>query len=66
MDTTAAQNSLNIAEAQYKTGFVTFINVLQAENTLLNAQDQLAQSDAQVLSDLISIYKALGGGWTET
>jgi len=60
---TSAQNSLNIAEAQYRTGFVTYINVLQAETTLLNARDQLTQSDAQVLSDLIAIYKALGGGW---
>ncbi len=60
----AAANSLKIAQDQYKTGLVTFINVLQAENTLLNSRDQLAQSDAQVLSDLVSVYKALGGGWT--
>jgi multidrug efflux system outer membrane protein len=60
----AAANSLKIAQDQYKTGLVTFINVLQAENTLLNARDQLAQSDAQALSDLVSVYKALGGGWT--
>jgi len=60
---TSAQNSLTIAEAQYRTGFVTYINVLQAETSLLNARDQLTQSDAQVLSDLIAIYKALGGGW---
>jgi NodT family efflux transporter outer membrane factor (OMF) lipoprotein len=61
---TSAQNSLNIAEAQYRTGFVTYINVLQADDSLLNAQDQLTQSDAQLLSDLIALYKALGGGWT--
>lgn len=61
---TSAQNQLKIAEAQYQTGFVTFINVLQAQNALLNAQDELAQSDAQVLSDLVSVYKALGGGWS--
>ena len=60
----AAANSLTIAEDQYRTGLVTFINVLQAQNTLLNSRDQLAQSDAQALSDLVSVYKALGGGWT--
>ena len=60
----SAQNSLNIAKAQYRTGFVTYINVLQADNSLLNAQDQLTQSNAQLLSDLIALYKALGGGWT--
>jgi NodT family efflux transporter outer membrane factor (OMF) lipoprotein len=60
---TAAQGSLKIAQDQYRTGFVTFINVLTAENTLLNAEDQLTQSDAQVATDLVAIYKALGGGW---
>ena len=48
---------------QYKTGFVTFINVLQAENSLLNARPA-GPVRRQVLSDPISIYKALGGGWT--
>jgi multidrug efflux system outer membrane protein len=59
----AARNSLTIAQDQYRTGFVTFINVLNAENTVLNAEDQLTQSDAQVATDLVAIYKALGGGW---
>ena len=63
---TAAQGSLSIAQDQYRTGFVTFINVYQAQITLFNAQDQLTQSDGQIATDLVSIYKALGGGWTET
>ncbi|HEX4183291.1 MAG TPA: efflux transporter outer membrane subunit [Caulobacteraceae bacterium] len=60
----AAQNSLVIAQDQYRVGLVSFINVLQSENALLNSQDQLTQSDAQVVSDLVSLYKALGGGWS--
>lgn len=59
----SAKNSLKIAQDQYRTGFVTFINVLSAENAVLNAEDQLTQSNAQVATDLVSIYKALGGGW---
>jgi NodT family efflux transporter outer membrane factor (OMF) lipoprotein len=59
----AAQNSLAIAQDQYRTGLVTFVNVLQAENALLSSRDQLTQSDAQSLSDLVSLYKALGGGY---
>jgi len=59
----AATSSLAIAQDQYGTGFVTYINVLQAQNALLNSQDQLVQSDGQVLTDLVSVYKALGGGW---
>jgi NodT family efflux transporter outer membrane factor (OMF) lipoprotein len=60
----AARSSLAIAQDQYRAGLANFINVLQAENSLLNSQDQLIQSDALVLSDLVSLYKALGGGWT--
>jgi NodT family efflux transporter outer membrane factor (OMF) lipoprotein len=59
----AAKGSLQIAQDQYRTGFVPFINVYQSENALLNAEDQLTQSDAAVASDLVSVYKALGGGW---
>jgi NodT family efflux transporter outer membrane factor (OMF) lipoprotein len=61
----AARRSERIAQDQYHAGFVTFINVLHAENAVLNTQDQLTQSDAQALSDLVAVYKALGGGWTE-
>jgi NodT family efflux transporter outer membrane factor (OMF) lipoprotein len=60
----ASANSLTIAEDQYRVGTVTFINVLNAENALLQTRDQLTQSDAQTLSDLVSLYKALGGGWS--
>jgi outer membrane protein, multidrug efflux system len=59
----AAKGSLQIAQDQYRTGFVPFINVYQSENALLNAEDQLTQSDAAVASDLVSVYKAPGGGW---
>ena len=61
----AAKGSLKIAQDQYTTGFVPFINVYQSENALLNAEDQLTQSDAAVASDLVSVYKALGGGWRQ-
>jgi outer membrane protein TolC len=38
--------------------------VLDTQQSLLSAQDQLAVSQAKVTSNLISLYKALGGGWT--
>jgi len=61
---TASKASLVIAEDQYRTGLVTFINVLQAENAELNAEDQLTQADALAVTDLVAVYKALGGGWS--
>jgi NodT family efflux transporter outer membrane factor (OMF) lipoprotein len=61
---TAARNTLLIARDQYATGLVTYVNVLQADDAVLNGENQLAGSDALVLSDLVSVYKALGGGWS--
>jgi NodT family efflux transporter outer membrane factor (OMF) lipoprotein len=62
---TAASSSLHIAEEQYKVGLVTFINVLTASSTLLNTRDQVAQSRQILAQDLVSVYKALGGGWSD-
>jgi NodT family efflux transporter outer membrane factor (OMF) lipoprotein len=60
---TAAASSLHISQEQYKAGLVTFINVLTASSALLNEQDQVAQSEQALAQDLVSVYKALGGGW---
>jgi NodT family efflux transporter outer membrane factor (OMF) lipoprotein len=62
--TQSAERNLQIAQDQYSAGTVTFINVLQAENALLNSRDQLVQSNSSALSDLVAVYKALGGGWS--
>jgi multidrug efflux system outer membrane protein len=59
----AADNSLLIARQQYSVGLVTFLNVLSAQETLLTARNQLAQDQGQLATDLVSLYKALGGGW---
>ncbi len=60
----ASANSLMIARQQFEVGLVTFINVLQAEQTDLNARNGLVQDEGQLAVDLTSLYKALGGGWT--
>jgi outer membrane protein TolC len=60
----AARSSLVIAQDQYRTGFVTFVNVLEAQYALLGAEDQLTLSQALVLTDVVAAYKALGGGWS--
>lgn len=60
----AAQRAVKMARNQYQAGLTDFQNVLDAERSLLSFQDQLAVSEAQVTSNLIRLYKALGGGWT--
>ena len=62
--TDAAQQAAGLARNQYASGLIDFQSVLDAERSLLTFQDQLAQSRGQVMLDLISLYKALGGGWT--
>lgn len=62
--TQAAQRAAMLARDQYASGLIDFQTVLDAERSVLTAQDQLAQSKGQVISNLISLYKALGGGWT--
>jgi NodT family efflux transporter outer membrane factor (OMF) lipoprotein len=47
----------------YTQGLTDFLNVIVAEQSLLSSQDALAQSNLAIATDLISLYKALGGGW---
>jgi NodT family efflux transporter outer membrane factor (OMF) lipoprotein len=60
----AAERAVALAEAQYGAGMVDFRTVLDAQRSLLSFQDQLAQSDGSVTTNLVRLYKALGGGWT--
>jgi NodT family efflux transporter outer membrane factor (OMF) lipoprotein len=59
----AAQSAAALAASQYAAGLTDFQSVLDTQRSLLTLQDQLAQSDAAVASNLARLYKALGGGW---
>jgi NodT family efflux transporter outer membrane factor (OMF) lipoprotein len=59
----SSQESLRLANQLYANGLADFINVLDAERSLYQAQDALVQSDRTVSTDVIVLYKSLGGGW---
>jgi NodT family efflux transporter outer membrane factor (OMF) lipoprotein len=59
----AANRSAEVALLKYEAGLSDFLAVLVAQRSLLSAQDQLAKSRGVVTSNLIKLYKALGGGW---
>jgi len=59
----SSQESLRLANQLYANGLANFINVLDAERSLYQAQDALVQSDKTVTTDVIALYKSLGGGW---
>ena len=62
--TQAAQKAVELAQNKYQAGLADFSNVLDAQRSLLSFQDQMTQSNGTVTSNLIRLYKALGGGWT--
>ena len=61
--TNAANRAVLLARDQYQAGLVDFNNVLIAQRSLLSFQNELAQSEGAVVSNLVRLYKALGGGW---
>jgi len=61
--TDAARQADLLARDRYQAGLVDFSNVLIAQLSLLSFQDELAQSEGSVTSNVVRLYKALGGGW---
>lgn len=59
----ADAEAVTLANERYRRGLTNFLDVLTSENNLYSAQISLNQSEANLLTDLISLYKALGGGW---
>lgn len=53
-------------EAQLAAGLISQLEVFETERSLLAAQLELLLSHQQVLSDTVTLYKALGGGWVAT
>jgi len=61
---TAASQAVELVTTLYRTGLTNFQNVLDTERSLFERQDELAQSRGQVTQNLITVYRALGGGWS--
>ena len=59
----ASNQAAFFARKKFEVGSSDFLTVLDAERSQLNVSAQLAQSDMQVLLNLVAVYKALGGGW---
>ena len=59
----AAQQSADLAMVQYREGAVDFQRVLDAQRSLLEEQITLTETRSSIATNLIALYKALGGGW---
>lgn len=60
-----AQRAVGSVEARWRSGLTDFGDVLAARQSVISAEDQVAQSDSLLRRDLLSLYKALGGGWED-
>jgi NodT family efflux transporter outer membrane factor (OMF) lipoprotein len=60
------QRALDVAQQRYKAGAVDYLNVLNVQRQLLDGESNLEQSKATAAANLITLCKALGGGWEST
>lgn len=61
----AAKEAFQITQLQYRQGTTDLLNVLQAQQQLFGAEDQLAQTIQASRQASVHLYEALGGGWVE-
>ncbi|HYY25265.1 MAG TPA: efflux transporter outer membrane subunit [Candidatus Udaeobacter sp.] len=59
----ANRRAVEMSNELYTRGLVDFLNVLENQRALYASENDLAQSEAAMASNLVSLYKALGGGW---
>ena len=62
----SAESTWALARNQYDHGLTSFIQVLDAERTVLSDRQALVQADVQIVNDIVTLYRALGGGWEKT
>jgi multidrug efflux system outer membrane protein len=62
----ANQRAVELATTLYTEGQTDFLNVLAPQQSLLSSEDAVAQSTQTLSTNLAALYKALGGGWTES
>jgi outer membrane protein, multidrug efflux system len=61
----AAREAFQISQLQYRQGTADLLTVLQAQQTLFSARDQLAQATLANRQAAVHLYQSLGGGWLE-
>jgi outer membrane protein, multidrug efflux system len=59
----AARKNLELSNARYYNGYVSYLEVLEVERSLFSAELSLSELTQDQLSSMIQLYRALGGGW---
>ena len=58
-----ARRSLDISVIQYREGTIDFQRVLDTQRSLLAQQDQYTRARGEIAQNLVTVYRAMGGGW---
>jgi multidrug efflux system outer membrane protein len=61
----AAQVGYNLADLRYRNGVASYFDLLDAQRTLFSAQQATVQVQSAQAPNLVTLYKVLGGGWTD-
>ncbi len=61
----SSQDARELVEIRYRQGLVTYLDVLDAQRTVLSAKLQLVQTQRARLTDMVTLFKAIGGGWEQ-
>jgi outer membrane protein, multidrug efflux system len=59
----SAEYAFYLSQNRYQNGLVDFTNVLMTELTVTTGRQNLAQADVSLFGDVVTLYRALGGGW---
>lgn len=60
-----AENAFRLAGQRYRAGSISYLDVIVAQTSLIDAKSQVAAADQRAGSARISVFKALGGGWEQ-
>lgn len=60
----ASQRAYDLSEQRFRQGVDSYLNVLDSQRSLYTAQQNLVDTRRERLSNLVTLYKALGGGWS--
>ena len=61
----AAKNANELSKERYDKGVSSYLEVLETERSLFNAELTLSQLQQQYINAYVNLYKALGGGWID-
>ncbi|MFC0253088.1 efflux transporter outer membrane subunit [Massilia consociata] len=61
----AEADRFSLADLRYRNGAASYLELLDAQRSLFQAQQQAVQANLQRLQNQVTLYRVLGGGWTE-